>query len=135
MDGSGHMPVWTGRSVQRTIGRGRRIFCEPFKAWIVEQAMRPGISISGLALRNEINANQLRRWVLERRRRSETDAAPRLLPVTIAAAVDVGQTPVPAMREVQPVEIEVCGAIVRVREGCDATTLRLVLTALRSLSS
>ncbi len=123
MDGSGHIPVWQGASVERTNARGRRFFCDEFKAWIVEQATQPGMSVAGLAMRNDVNANQLRRWVQLHQRRSA--AAVKLLPVTITPAV----TPEP----VRPaaIEIELPGALVRVPEGADARLLRTVLDALR----
>lgn len=124
MDGSGHIPVWQGPSVARTNARGRRFFSDEFKVWIVQQAALPGVSVAGLAMRNDVNANQLRRWVQLYRRRGAV-AASRLLPVTITpdAAAE------PAVRA--PIEIELPGALVRVPEGTDARLLRTVLDALR----
>lgn len=128
MDGSGHIPVWQGPSVERTNARGRRFFCEEFKAWIVEQAAQPGMSVAGLAMRNGVNANQLRRWVQLHQRRSAV--AVKLLPVTITPEV----APEPA-RRAPPIEIELPGALVRVPEGADARLLRTVLDALRGRGS
>lgn len=42
---------------------GKRVFSTAFKAWLVAQAGRPGVSVAALAMRHEINANQLRRWM------------------------------------------------------------------------
>lgn len=62
------------------------MFSSAFKAWIIEQALQPGISVASLAMPNQVNANQLRRWVLDYQRRSARAPAPnRLLPVTIQA--------------------------------------------------
>ena len=63
MEPCGHIPVWNGQRVERTNARGRHTYCPPFKSWIVGQAMQPGMSLAGLAMSNQINANQLRRWV------------------------------------------------------------------------
>ena len=63
MEHCGDMPVWSGQRVERTNVRGPHSYCAPFKSWIVEQALQPGRSLAGLAMRNQVNANQLRRWV------------------------------------------------------------------------
>ena len=42
---------------------GTRIYVSAFKAWLVEQALRPEVSVAGLALRHGVNANQLRSWM------------------------------------------------------------------------
>ena len=54
--------MWTGERITRTNARGRHSYCPPFKALIVEHALKPSMSTAGLAMRNEVNANQLRRW-------------------------------------------------------------------------
>lgn len=139
MEDSGHIPIWTEQRVLSTNARGRHSYCEPFKAWIVEQAMRPGMSLAGLAMRNQVNANQLRRWVLLHRREAAGQAvgqvagASRLLPVTIAPQA----VPLHAMAcsPSAPVEIELAGAVVRVPEGTSAQTLHLVIAALRRTPS
>jgi transposase len=52
MEACGHNPVWEGQRVERTNARGRHTYVPAFKRWIVEQAMRPGMSVAGLALSN-----------------------------------------------------------------------------------
>lgn len=125
--------MWEGQRVERTNARGRHTYVPAFKRWIVEQARRPGMSVAGLALSNQVNANQLRRWVqLHGKASAGPSAAATLLPVTIVA-----QT-APAAPErplAVAVEIEVAGAVVRVHEGAAATTLRMVLTCLRGTAS
>lgn len=129
MEPCGHTPVWEGQRVERTNARGRHTYVPAFKRWIVEQAQRPGMSVAGLALSNQVNANQLRRWVqLHSKASAGPNSAASLLPVTI-----VPQT-APAAPERLPavaVEVEVAGAIVRVPDGTAATTLRMVLSCLR----
>lgn len=138
MEACGHIPVWSGERVQRTNARGRHTYCTPFKTWIVEQAMQPGMSLAGLAMNNQVNANQLRRWVQlhggPASKPSPTAPGPaaRLLPVTVVApprapVVVPGKTG-------SAVEIELAGAIVRVRDGVAPATLRIVLDALRPSS-
>ena len=134
MDDCGHIPAWTGDRVQRTNVRGYHCYCEDFKAWIVEQAMRPGMSMAGLAMRNQVNANQLRRWVQLHRRHGQCQTSPaRLLPVTVQAQTMAAPMP-KDQRGVQvnaAIEIELAGAVVRVRDDVTPATLRLVLQALR----
>ncbi len=42
---------------------GKRIYTSAFKAWMVEHAQVPGVSVSGLAVRHGVNANLLRHWM------------------------------------------------------------------------
>lgn len=129
MEACGHTPVWEGQRVERTNARGRHTYVPAFKRWIVEQARRPGMSVAGLALSNQVNVNQLRRWV---QLHCEAVAGPSstatLLPVTVVAQT---APEVPARQPTVAVEIEVADAIVRVHDGAAATTLRMVLACLR----
>tara|TARA_B100001105_G_scaffold242971_1_gene223569 strand:+ start:905 stop:1300 length:396 start_codon:yes stop_codon:yes gene_type:complete len=129
MDDSGHTPVWTGQRIERTNARGRHRYVPAFKAWIVEQALIPGTSLAGLAMRHQVNANQLRRWVMLRQRLGSAPApAPKLLPVMVAA---------PPVRSSESsgnaVEIDVAGVVVKVRSGVDPATLRTVIMVLRGM--
>ena len=63
MQDSGHTPEWNGPTVERVMRNGKRIYVSAFKAWLVEQALRPEVSVAGLALRHGVNANQLRSWM------------------------------------------------------------------------
>lgn len=143
MEACGHIPVWSEQRVLRTNARGRHIYCERFKAWLVDQALTPGMSVSGLAMRNQVNANLLRRWMLLHGRRGATAyQTGQLLPVTVAR-VPVSEVPVtvpdamlggvPCPPEVA-VEIELGGALVRVREGTSQQALVQVIAALRGVS-
>jgi transposase len=125
--------MWTGQRVERTNARGRHAYCAAFKAWVVEQAMQPGMSMAGLAMRNQVNANQLRRWVkLHRQGARGVAAVTKLLPVTIASHSVV--VPTTTRSTGAPVEIELAGAVVRVRDGVGPATLRMVLEALRGMT-
>ena len=136
MNECGHIPEWSGQRVERTNARGRHRYCVPFKAWMVEQALKPGMSMAGLAMRNQVNANQLRRWVMLDRLRAgtappSTTPQQQLLPVSVIAEPGRTATVARAAAPNTAIEIELCGAIVRVREGAHAQTLRTVLDALR----
>jgi len=109
MEACGHTPVWSGQRVERTNNRGRHTYCMPFKAWIVEKAMQPGVSVAGLAMSNQVNANQLRRWVKLHGDGMDGMTASKLLPVTIAEHSTV--PPTTSGSAGAPVEIEMAGAI------------------------
>jgi transposase-like protein len=130
MEPCGHTPVWKGQRVERTNARGRHTYVPEFKRWIVEQAQRPGMSVAGLALSNQVNANQLRRWIQLHGAAGATLSTPRaaLLPVTVVTQ------PAPKPPPLVPnaaIKIEVADAVVRVHDGTTATTLRMVLACLR----
>ena len=46
-------------------GRRRRHHSAEFKAKVVEECARPGVSMAAVALAHGLNANLLRRWVVE----------------------------------------------------------------------
>lgn len=131
MQACGHTPIWSGQRIERTNARGRHLYVAEFKRWIVEQALMPGTSVSALAMNNQINANQLRRWMQLYSRQALLPAtAASLLPVTITAQPD--PTPAFVPRAPAAVEVEVAGAIVRIHEGPCAATVQMVLRCLRS---
>ena len=56
--------------VIRTGPGGKRTFEPGGKQRLIEACLQPGISISGMALKAGINANQLRKWLLQARRQT-----------------------------------------------------------------
>lgn len=131
MQDSGHTSDWQGERVERVKVNGKRVFSTAFKAWLVAQAARPGVSVAALAMRHEINANQLRRW-MRLEHLAQPARAPAILPVTLLPE-GRGCAPVTApLQPAPPVEVEFAGAIVRVHRGTDAQQLRVVLQALRA---
>jgi transposase len=48
-------------------GRRRRRHSPEFKVKVVEECRRPGVSMASVALANGLNANLLRRWVVEKK--------------------------------------------------------------------
>jgi transposase len=134
MQDSGHTSDWHGELVERVKANGKRVFSTAFKAWLVAQAVRPGVSASALAMRHEINANQLRRW-MRLEHLAQPARSPVVLPVVLGpqpCGLDtVAAMPQPA-RVGPPIEIEIAGAVVRVHHGAEAAQLRMVLQALRA---
>lgn len=135
MQDGGHNSEWRGERVEALKANGKRVFSVAFKAWLVAQASRPGVSVAALAMRHEINANQLRRWMrLEHLGQAARTSA--VLPVVVAAApcaAERGAAMVQAAAPARaPIEVEIAGAVVRVHPDADAATLRMVLQALRA---
>lgn len=56
----------SGLRVTRVLLNGRRCFDAASKDRLVSACLRPGVSISGLALAHGVNANLLRKWVGKR---------------------------------------------------------------------
>ena len=67
--------------------RTRRTHSEEFKRSLIEACGEPGASVAGVALANGINANQLRRWMLER---GIEPPALSCLPLPVAATEPMG---------------------------------------------
>ena len=130
----------------------RRQHDRSFKADLVEQSLQPGASVAVIARHNGINANLLFKWRRDHRRKTiaasvPTAAAPAptvLLPVHVEPVTRVGarsaleRTPtaeaVPGSR-VAPrggvIEVEIAGALLRLRGAVDEAMLSSVLRALR----
>lgn len=45
--------------------RRRRRHTAEFKAAVIEECLRPGVSIAAVALAHSLNANMLRKWVID----------------------------------------------------------------------
>ena len=122
--------------------RPRRVHSAAFKQDLVTSSLLPGASVSALALQAGINANLLFKWrrmhlrSLREASASATNAAPLLLPVTLAAP---SSAPAAGSVTARPghsinagsIEIDIDGVRVRLRGAVDAASLRCVLQALR----
>lgn len=128
-----------GVRVNRT---GRRTYTPDYKADVVRQCLKPGVSVAGVALAHGINANLVRRWIV-RQQRVLLDPAPKpqavMLPVTIDAerapvAARAGHQVDAAMKQRRPgaatIEIDLYGARIYLRGGVDVQALRRVLDVL-----
>lgn len=86
--------------------RRRRHHPEEFKQALIEACCEPGASVAGIAMANDVNANQVRRWMRERgievpKRRMLTPAA-RPLPLMQPEFVQLPLAPAaPASRDIR----------------------------------
>jgi transposase-like protein len=109
---------------------GRRTYSVAAKRALVHSCLRPGVSVASTALANGINANLLRRWMLQYGPGGKTSAGPgtnvSLVPVSTAPAATarVPSSPEPS------IEIVFMGTTIRVRGIIDARALRAVLDCL-----
>jgi len=120
MQDSGHTSDWHGERIERVKANGKRVFSTAYKAWLVAQAGLPGVSASAVAMRHEINANQLRRW-MRLEHLAQPARSPVVLPVVLGPQA-CGPEPAAAMPQAAaspPIEIEIAGAIVRVHHGAE----------------
>jgi len=106
--------------------RRHRAWPESLKREIVAATLLPGSSVSRVARRYDVNANQVFAWRRRYRDVASESAELRLLPVTVTPDQPVGTTDA-----IRPIEIVLGGGYrVRVGEGVQAATLRLVLDVL-----
>ena len=81
--------------------RRRRRHSAEFKAAVIEECLRPGVSIAAVALAHGLNANMLRKWVIDGEHRlaaptpvptpvpdSPPPPAPTFVPLALAAPAD-----------------------------------------------
>ncbi len=108
--------------------RGHRAWPESLKREIVAATLMPGSSVSRVARRYDVNANQVFAWRRRYRDVASEPAELRLLPVTVAPDRPEGVAPAGAS---EVIEIALAGGYrVCVGEGVQAATLRLVLDVL-----
>jgi transposase len=130
-----------GRAFRVRVNRtGRRTYSPEYKLEIVDECSVPGVSVAGVALAHRMNANLVRRWIVQHRtgRLVRTPSAtPTLLPVTLSAPSALAPAPrtqpaVPESKHAAPgvIEIELETARIRVRGGVDDVALRTVLDVL-----
>jgi transposase-like protein len=66
--------------------RRRRRHSAEFKAAVIAECMRPGVSVAAVALAHSLNANMLRKWVID---------AEHALPPRMVAKATAPEAPVP----------------------------------------
>ena len=128
-----------GVRVNRT---GRRTYTLEYKRGVVRQCREPGVSVAGVALAHGINANLVRRWIVNQGRTlagpfAQSTAV--LLPVSVKPVApaserrgDDGVSTATKRRcaGTAPIEIELYGARIHLRGGVDAQALQAVLDVL-----
>jgi transposase len=119
---------------------GRRTFSPEYKLEIVEECSAAGVSVAAVALAHRINANQVRKWIVQHREGRlgpRAKASATMLPVRVESAArstfpvwPEAPPPAPSRGATGVIEIELETARVRVRGAVDAAALRIVLDAL-----
>jgi transposase len=109
--------------------RRNRLWPEALKREIVAASYAPGFSVSKVARRYDVNANQVFGWRKLYRDDPRGPSAPRLLPVMVTAEPDAAETQPSAVAET--IAIDLAGKYrVRVGGGFDAQVLGRVLDVL-----
>lgn len=118
--------------------RRRRWYSAEEKARIVAESCEPGVSVSQVARRHDINANLVFTW-RRQTRRPATSSSDRtgLIPVELFEEVGAASPAVPsASADIPPMDlieiVLVDGVRLRLGAGFDATALERVLSVLRA---
>lgn len=114
--------------------RVKRTHSAEFKAQVVAACETRGASVAGVALANGVNANLVRKWIIKQRRAVVRSGATGLLPVRImTGTASKVRTPKrnDGVRLGEAIEIDLAGAVIRVRAGFDTDALRVVVRLLR----
>jgi transposase len=118
---------------------GRRTFSREYKLEIIQECSILGASVAAIALAHRINANQVRKWVLQHRagRLCPNTAVPALLPVNVESTGQptlLGNVESAAARSPRCsaglIEIELESSRIRIRGSVNAQALRTVLETL-----
>jgi transposase len=119
----------------------RRKWPDEMKIAIVAEALEPGVVISDVARRHDINPSQLFGWVRQFRgevlaasRQRQAPDPPLFVPTVLDPAPAPVTTPAPAPCAASTIEISIDPATVRVRGPVDGKALAIVLKALRVLA-
>ena len=141
------------KTVAGITGAPRRQHEKSFKAELVEQCLVPGASVAAVALAGGINANLLFKWRrdhvrLKRLSSAAFSSSAVLVPVHVAAVIDadaghsqpsapppastaLAVTPQRSARNTGVIELDIAGAVLRLRGPVDEVSLCSVLRALR----
>ena len=94
--------------IQKPIRR-RRHHREEFKQAVIAACCEPGASVAGIAMANEVNANQVRRWMRERgiEPPSRSLPVPSISPERAAEPAFVPLPIPPVVSEIPDIRIEV----------------------------
>ena len=98
--------------------RRRRSYSAEYKAEAVAACRRPGASMAAAALERSINANLLRRWVVEAERAQGGIVPSRTLPAPTAASSKEGFVSVPMLPKAaaaKPIKVEIRRGALKVR--------------------
>lgn len=113
---------------------GRCVYDKAAKRQLAQRCLQPGVSLARTAMEHGVNANLLRKWVMQessgvlgrRKRRTETPSSEGVL-VPVKTVAPTGETPV---RAGGYLELVVAGGTVRVHGRVDAEALSVALDCL-----
>jgi len=117
----------------RITSNGRRYFSKAHKEAVLAKCLVPGASLAAVALANGFNANLVRKWIVKKGRAMGPSVGD-LLPVHVlpeAMPKSVIQRTGGISSRGHTIEVELAGAIVRVRDDFDIEALREVVRVLR----
>ena len=97
-------------------GRRRRRYSAEFKVKVAEECRRSGVSIASVALANGLNANLLRKWVVER---EGVGSPPPELPAVAPSEEFVAMPLVAAAKPAEGADIRI-----ELRRGATTVTIR-----------
>ena len=127
------------RRVEVLTGPGRRRrWSDEQKALVAAEAMAPGAVVAQIARRWQVCASQVFAWrgaALRATSGKVPAIAPAFVPIVEATMIPALPSPMPAPARVVEIEIETCGAKIRVGSGVDTKTLTAVLRAVRAAAS
>jgi transposase-like protein len=98
--------------------RRRRRHSAEFKAAVIQECMQPGISVAAVALAHKLNANMLRKWVIEAEHRAGPAQPPRVVqqaggPAPAFVPLAVSAPPAEAADEIH-IELHRAGTTVKI---------------------
>jgi transposase len=108
---------------------GRRTYSREYKLDIVRECSAPDVSVAGVALAHRINANLVRRWIVQHRS-GRLFPIPTMLPVTLSAPSALGAATDAKHAAAGVIEVELESARILVRGAVDASAVRAVFDAL-----
>ena len=85
--------------------RGKRTFDPDGKRRLIEACRRPGVSISGMALKAGVNVNQLHKWIRDDEREDAMDDAAECLEPAFMPVVTRREAAAPALRAPVPARL------------------------------
>ena len=118
----------------------RRRFSDQFKLQLVLQSLKPGASLSALALANELNSNQVFKWrrdYLQRQGGGPVAKVERnaLLPVVVVAHENAPVSPSlspPAVIHAGRIDITLRHGQIRIEGAVDTDVLRTLVQSMRA---
>ena len=115
------------------VRRHRRFWSDEEKRRIVAQARAPGVSVSVVARRYDVNANLVFKWLRDPRYRLPVGEAVSFLPVEITPDRPAPAAEAPALGAAVEIDLA-CGTRLRVDARIDEASLTRIIRALRAVS-